>query len=149
MKISSTILAIVLSSILPESHAFQSAAPIAARTRRQDIHIFSTPSAEDIKRIMQEESTNPASKYVLNWTICYVLPLLWSLTCMDIYFMYLLLTNYNYLNTYITIALADSAAAMKNMTPEDMGKLISEMESMPEAQKAQLKDMGMDPDTSK
>ena len=47
------------------------------------------------------------------------------------------------------IALADSAAAMKNMTPEDMGKLISEMEGMPEAQKAQLKDMGMDPDTSK
>ena len=38
---------------------------------------------------------------------------------------------------------------MKNMTPEDMGKLISEMEGMPEAQKAQLKDMGMDPDTSK
>ena len=48
-----------------------------------------------------------------------------------------------------SLALADSAAAMKNMTPEDMGKLISEMESMPEAQKAQLKDMGMDPDTSK
>jgi len=43
--------------------------------------------------------------------------------------------------------LADSAAAMKNMTPEDMGKLISEMEGMPEAQKAQLKGMGMDPDT--
>jgi len=37
---------------------------------------------------------------------------------------------------------------MKNMTPEDMGKLISEMEGMPEAQKAQLKGMGMDPDTS-
>ena len=53
-----------------------------------------------------------------------------------------------YYTVYITIALADSAAAMKNMTPEDMGKLISEMESMPEAQKAQLKDMGMDPDTS-
>lgn len=50
---------------------------------------------------------------------------------------------------HITIALADSAAAMKNMTPEDMGKLISEMEGMPEAQKAQLKGMGMDPDTSK
>jgi hypothetical protein len=74
--------------------------------------------------------------------------------------------------------LADSAAAMKNMTPQgkrsqailfrrskpqlcifpphphpyllakDMEKLISEMENMPEAQKAQLKDMGMDPDTS-
>lgn len=43
--------------------------------------------------------------------------------------------------------LADSAAAMKNMSPEDMAKLISEMESMPEAQKAQLKGMGMDPDT--
>ena len=34
------------------------------------------------------------------------------------------------------------------MTPEDMAKLISEMEGMPEAQKAQLKSMGMDPDTS-
>ena len=66
MKISSTILAIVLSSILPGSHAFQSAAPVATRTRTQDTHIFSTPSAEDIKRIMQEESTNPASKYVLS-----------------------------------------------------------------------------------
>lgn len=43
--------------------------------------------------------------------------------------------------------LADSAAAMKNMSPEDMAKLISEMENMPEAQKAQLKGMGMDPDT--
>jgi len=43
--------------------------------------------------------------------------------------------------------LAESAAAMKNMTPQDMAKLISEMENMPEAQKAQLKDMGMDPDT--
>ena len=53
------------------------------------------------------------------------------------------------LHNPITKALADSAAAMKNMTPEDMGKLISEMEGMPEAQKAQLKDMGMDPDTSK
>ena len=36
----------------------------------------------------------------------------------------------------------------KNMTPEDMAKLISEMEGMPEAQKEQLKSMGMDPDTS-
>lgn len=62
MKISSTILAIAL---LPGSLAFQSAAPVATRTRRtQDTHIFSTPSAEDIKRIMQEESTNPASKFV-------------------------------------------------------------------------------------
>lgn len=34
------------------------------------------------------------------------------------------------------------------MTPEDMAKLISEMEGMPEAQKEQLKSMGMDPDTS-
>jgi len=72
MKISSTILAaIVLSSILPERHAFQSAAPIATRTRTQDTHIFSTPSAEDIKRIMQEESTNPASKYVYSeYVLC-------------------------------------------------------------------------------
>ena len=36
----------------------------------------------------------------------------------------------------------------KNMTPEDMAKLISEMEAMPVAQKEQLKSMGMDPDTS-
>ena len=34
------------------------------------------------------------------------------------------------------------------MTPEDMAKLISEMEAMPVAQKEQLKSMGMDPDTS-
>ena len=59
----STILAIALSSILPGIHAFKSAAPVA-NTRRQDTHIFSTPSAEDIKRIMQEESTNPASEFV-------------------------------------------------------------------------------------
>lgn len=45
--------------------------------------------------------------------------------------------------------LAASAAAMKNMTPEDMAKLISEMEKMPDEQKKQLKEMGMDPDTSK
>ena len=29
-----------------------------------------------------------------------------------------------------------------------MAKLIAEVENMPDAQKAQLKDMGMDPDTS-
>ena len=63
--------------------------------------------------------------------------------------MYLLLILQLLSITQHHIALADSAAAMKNMTPEDMGKLISEMEGMPEAQKAQLKDMGMDPDTSK
>jgi len=40
-----------------------------------------------------------------------------------------------------------SAEAMKNMTPQDMEKLIAEMEKMPEEQKAQLKEMGMDPDT--
>jgi len=149
MKISSTILAaIVLSSILPESHAFQSAAPITAtRTRTQDTHIFSTPSAEDIKRIMQEESTNPASKYVYSelCTVFHVYCGFWH----DMHISCLCCSQITtILIPYITIALADSAAAMKNMTPEDMGKLISEMEGMPEAQKAQLKDMGMDPDTS-
>ena len=34
------------------------------------------------------------------------------------------------------------------MTPKDMEKLIGEMETMDEAQKTQLKSMGMDPDTS-
>jgi len=43
--------------------------------------------------------------------------------------------------------LAASAERMKSMTPEDMTKLIAEMENMPEAQKDQLKAMGMDPDT--
>jgi hypothetical protein len=43
--------------------------------------------------------------------------------------------------------LAESAERMKNMTPEDMATLIGEMENMDPAQKAQLKAMGMDPDT--
>eukprot|EP00579_Thalassiosira_antarctica_P006675 CAMPEP_0201883238 /NCGR_PEP_ID=MMETSP0902-20130614/15230_1 /ASSEMBLY_ACC=CAM_ASM_000551 /TAXON_ID=420261 /ORGANISM="Thalassiosira antarctica, Strain CCMP982" /LENGTH=437 /DNA_ID=CAMNT_0048411977 /DNA_START=28 /DNA_END=1338 /DNA_ORIENTATION=- len=104
---SSAILAVTLSvSSLTGSHAFQ-ASPnnaLAQRTANHATSLFSTPSAEDMRRIMEEESTNPAT-------------------------------------------LAESAAAMKNMTPEDMAKLISEMEGMPEAQKAQLKGMGMDPDT--
>jgi hypothetical protein len=75
------------------------------RTAAHVAPLFSTPSADDMRRIMEEESTNPET-------------------------------------------LAASAAAMKNMTPEDMAKLISEMEKMPDDQKAQLKDMGMDPDTS-
>mmetsp|Transcript_21312 Transcript_21312/g.50065 ORF Transcript_21312/g.50065 Transcript_21312/m.50065 type:complete len:424 (-) Transcript_21312:14-1285(-) len=64
----------------------------------------STPSPEEMRKIMEEESTNPE-------------------------------------------VLSQSAAAMKNMTPQDMEKLITEMESMPPAQKDQLKAMGMDPDT--
>ena len=107
---SSTILAVTLSlSSDNGGHAFQaSTTPVNALARRAISHaapLFSTPSDEDIRRIMEEESKNPAT-------------------------------------------LADSAAAMKNMTPQDMQKLISEMEGMPEAQKAQLKGMGMDPDTS-
>ena len=39
--------------------------------------------------------------------------------------------------------LAESAERMKNMTPEDMTTLIAEMEKMPDAQKEQLKKMGM------
>ena len=44
--------------------------------------------------------------------------------------------------------LAQSAAAMKNMTPEDMEKLIAQMEGMPASERESLKKMGMDPDTS-
>ena len=109
MKLSiacSTILAVTLSlSPIRGNHAFQSAP--GALTRRAAAHatpLFSTPSAEDMRRIMEEEATNPDT-------------------------------------------LAASAAAMKNMTPDDMAKLIAEMENMPDIQKKQLKDMGMDPDT--
>ena len=112
MKLSaapSALLAAVALSVSP-LHAFQAAAPPGALSRspahqHATTALFSTPSDEDVRRIMEEESTNPAT-------------------------------------------LADSAEAMKNMTPEDMQKLISEMEKMPDAQKAQLKGMGMDPDTS-
>ena len=104
---SSTILAVALS--LSPGHAFRAAAPAALGRRitaaPHDGPLFSTPSADDMRRIMEEESTNPKT-------------------------------------------LADSAAAMKNMTPDDMAKLIAEMENMPDAQKEQLKAMGMDPDTS-
>ena len=101
-----SILAIALK--LKGNDAFQ-ASP-GAFTWRTTAHatptlLFSTPSADDMRRIMEEESTNPDT-------------------------------------------LAASAAAMKNMTPDDMAKLISEMEKMPDDQKKQLKDMGMDPDTS-
>ena len=67
MKLSSTILTIVL-SILPVADAFQISAPSAITTRWSGGHhdsdrtaLFSTPSADDIKRIMEEESTNPAT----------------------------------------------------------------------------------------
>eukprot|EP00581_Thalassiosira_minuscula_P010600 CAMPEP_0183722122 /NCGR_PEP_ID=MMETSP0737-20130205/14174_1 /TAXON_ID=385413 /ORGANISM="Thalassiosira miniscula, Strain CCMP1093" /LENGTH=431 /DNA_ID=CAMNT_0025952233 /DNA_START=49 /DNA_END=1344 /DNA_ORIENTATION=- len=88
------------------SHAFQAAPQnvLSRRAATRPSALSSTPSDDDVRRIMEEESTNPQT-------------------------------------------LADSAAAMKNMTPEDMAKLISEMENMPDAQKAQLKSMGMDPDT--
>jgi len=72
--------------------------------RRHSEVLFSTPSPEEMKRILEEESNNPQ-------------------------------------------VLADSAEAMKNMSPKDMEKLIGEMETMPDAQKEQLKTMGMDPDT--
>lgn len=44
--------------------------------------------------------------------------------------------------------LAQSAAAMKNMTPEDMEKLIAQMEGMPASERESLKKVGMNPDTS-
>jgi len=66
--------------------------------------LFSTPSPEEIRRLMEEEASNPQT-------------------------------------------LAESAERMKNMTPDDMAKLIQEMENMDAVQKAQLKAMGMDPDT--
>jgi len=46
-------------------------------------------------------------------------------------------------------SLADSAAAMKNMKPEDMDRLLTEFDAMPAAQKEQLKSMGMDPNLMK
>ena len=113
MKLSfaSSLLAVALSLCKGgTTYAFHAAAPNNPISRHStSAHqyatpLFSTPSPEDMARIMEEESTNPAT-------------------------------------------LADSAEAMKNMTPEDMEKLIGEMESMPEAQKAALKATGMDPDT--
>lgn len=111
MKLSiaySALLAVALS--LSPSYAFQTN-PLPTLHRRtthdtSSTTLFSsTPTPEEMKRIMEEESTNPE-------------------------------------------VLAQSAAAMKNMSSDDMGKLISEMETMPDAQKEQLKSMGMDPDTS-
>ena len=112
MKLSiaySALLAVALS--LSPSYAFQTN-PLPAQLHRRTTHdvsstilFSSTPTPEEMKRIMEEESTNPE-------------------------------------------VLAQSAAAMKNMSSDDMGKLISEMETMPDAQREQLKSMGMDPDTS-
>jgi hypothetical protein len=106
---SSTLAIALLFSPINGSYAFQSSSGAltsrtAARTTPNTV-LYSTPSPDELRRIMEEESTNPDT-------------------------------------------LAASAAAMKNMTPEDMAKLISEMEKMPDDQKKQLKDMGMDPDTS-
>lgn len=107
---SSTLAIALLFSPINGSYAFQSSSSaltrcVAARTTATPTVLYSTPSPDELRRIMEEESTNPDT-------------------------------------------LAASAAAMKNMTPEDMAKLISEMEKMPDDQKKQLKDMGMDPDTS-
>lgn len=66
--------------------------------------LFSTPSPEDIRRMMEAEASDPKT-------------------------------------------LAESAERMKNMSSEDMATLIAEMENMDPVQKAQLKGMGMDPDT--
>ena len=110
MKLSiaySALLAVALS--LSPSYAFQTNPLPTLHRRTNDASsttlFSSTPTPEEMKRIMEEESTNPE-------------------------------------------VLAQSAAAMKNMSSDDMGKLISEMETMPDAQKEQLKSMGMDPDTS-
>ena len=91
MKVSlaySTILTVVLSLSKGGSFAFQAAAPLSRLPTHHATTLFSTPSPDDMRRIMEEESTNPAT-------------------------------------------LAESAEAMKNMTPEDMAKLIGEMENMP------------------
>ena len=109
MKLSiaySALLAVALS--LSPSNAFHNPLPtptLHRRTTSSTTLFSSTPTPEEMKRIMEEESTNPE-------------------------------------------VLAQSAAAMKNMSSDDMGKLISEMETMPDAQREQLKSMGMDPDTS-
>lgn len=62
MKLSSTILTITL-SISPVADAFQATSAITTSRRSVGHHapLFSTPSADDIKRIMEEESTNPAT----------------------------------------------------------------------------------------
>ena len=129
--------ALLSSSPLGRTDAFRASPHDAVALRRRGAAhraapLFSAPSPEDWKRIMEEEAADPT-------------------------------------------ALAESAAAMKNMSSqgegtrlvprspmsalpnnvclpplraEDMAKLIAEVENMPDAQKAQLKDMGMDPDTS-
>jgi hypothetical protein len=106
MKLSIASSAILAVLSLTGSHAFQAtpSATIARRVASTSSLLFSTPSPEEMRRIMEEESQSPE-------------------------------------------VLAQSAEAMKNMTPEDMEKLITEMENMPEAQRAKLKSMGMDPDT--
>ena len=76
----------------------------AGAVQKHQWELFSTPSPEDIKRMMEAEASDPTT-------------------------------------------LAESAERMKNMTPEDMSTLIAEMENMDPVQKAQLKGMGMDPDT--
>ena len=45
--------------------------------------------------------------------------------------------------------MAASAEAMKNMTPQDMERIMSEMDNMSPVQRNQLKSMGMDPDLMK
>jgi hypothetical protein len=47
------------------------------------------------------------------------------------------------------ITMAESARQMKDMKPEDIGKMIQEMEGMSPVQREQLKSMGMDPDLMK
>ena len=52
------------------------------------------------------------------------------------------------INCVMLIILSSLVKLHDSMTPKDMEKLIGEMETMDEAQKTQLKSMGMDPDTS-
>lgn len=103
LYIISSILAVPLASafVAPPAITYHS---VAGGVAQQTWELFSTPSPEDIRKMMEEESSNPTT-------------------------------------------LAESAERMKNMTPEDMATLIGEMENMDPAQKAQLKAMGMDPDT--
>jgi len=76
----------------------------AGVSQKQWALFSTTPSPEDIRRMMEAEASDPKT-------------------------------------------LAESAERMKNMTSEDMATLIAEMENMDPVQKAQLKGMGMDPDT--
>ena len=100
----SSILFVPLASAFAPSSSGSIAQYNVGVAQTQQWALFSTPSPEDIRKMMEQEASDPKT-------------------------------------------LAESAERMKSMTPDDMATLIAEMENMDPAQKAQLKAMGMDPDT--